>query len=57
MVFASICRHTGSAFIFASKSSDQIYPKRSGHFVNFSLAEMFLVEGNAVLCAKSGSHH
>ena len=35
MVFASICKHATSAFIFASKSSDQFSDVSSKHFVNF----------------------
>ena len=35
MVFASICEHASSAFIFASASSDQFSHESSEHFVNF----------------------
>ena len=34
MVFASICEHASSAFIFASTSSDQFSDASSKHFVN-----------------------
>ena len=35
MVFASICEHTSSAFIFASTSGDQICLASNEHFVYF----------------------
>ena len=52
MVFASVCEHASSAFIFASTSSDQFSDASSEHFknykwraattVNFSPAEISL---------------
>ena len=35
MVFASICEHASSAFIFASTSSDQFSHASSEHFKNY----------------------
>ena len=57
MVFAGICEHASSVFIFASTSSCQIFFASSEHFrkiqmasgeyfeyfVNFPLAEIFLL--------------
>ena len=46
MVFASICEHASSVFIFASTSSCQIFLASSEHFeyfVNFPLAEISLL--------------
>ena len=42
MVFASICEHVSSAFIFASTSSDQIYLVSSEHFKDLPKIEMAL---------------
>lgn len=49
---AVICRHSSRAFIFASKSNDQICLASSDHFVNFRLAGIstLVVDGNVVLC-------
>jgi len=38
MVFASTCEHANSAFIFASRSSDQIYLANSEHFKKIQMA-------------------
>ena len=38
MVFASICEHASSAFIFASASSDQFSHASSEHFQRFQMA-------------------
>ena len=35
MVFASICEHVSSAFVFASSSSDQFSNASSEHFRNY----------------------
>ena len=43
MVFASICEHASSAFIFASSSSDQFSHASSEHFVNFPPSGISLV--------------
>ena len=63
MVFASICKHASSVFIFASTSSCQIFLASSEHFrkiqiasgeyfeyfVNIPLAEIFFLIGHVVL--------
>ena len=43
MVFASICEHASSAFIFASTSSDHFSHESSKYFVNFPPAGISLL--------------
>ena len=38
MVFASLCEHASSVFLFASTSSDQFSHASSKHFINFPQA-------------------
>ena len=42
MVFANICEHASSAFIFASTSTAKFFHASSEHFVNFSPAGISL---------------
>ena len=49
MVFASICEHASSAFIFPSASSDKFSHASSEHFVNFPPSGISLY-WNVVLC-------